>query len=119
MKKILILTIIAIGFIGNTNAGTVTLVRGDEISSHPITVVLLPSPVHEEPMRLRGGEQEKIFHDVKKRIYTSIGFDYGGGIFEELHCDKLQINVTNNSRHIIRLDGNLQTRTITCTVKED
>ena len=117
MKKILLLTMITIGFIGNTNAGTITIVRGDEISHRPITVVLLPDMEHHEPMNLRAGEQEKTFLDVPKGTFTSIGYDYGN-VMEPINCDKLKIHVTNNSNHIIRLDGDLQKMTMTCTVKE-
>ena len=119
MKKILLLTITLIGFMGNTNAGTVTIVRGDEIAKSRLSVVLLPdlSP-EQDAMNLTGGEKEKVFHNVKAGTYTSIGYDYIG-VMEPINCDNLNINVTNNSNHIIRLDGDLQKKTMTCTVKED
>lgn len=114
MKNLLLSTTMTLSFISTANAGTVTIVRSENISQGSLFVVLNPSK--EDPMRLANGQEEHAF-DVRNATYTSIGYDYRD-VLEPIHCENLHIKVTNNSKHIIMLVGDMVKKTMTCTVKE-
>lgn len=114
MKNLLLATTMTLAFISTANAGTVTIVRSENISQGSLFVVLNPSK--EDPMRLVNGQEEHSF-DVRNDTYTSIGYDYRS-LLKPIHCEKLHIKVTNHSKHIIMLVADMVQETMTCTVKE-